>query len=168
MISKVTKESPAEKGGLEVGDILIRAGEKELTDVESLRTALRELRDGEKILLQYFRDKKAAKIEIMPAGPEKTAEMPLALLESLDDVLSRENILIFRDSMRENSEKVKQELQRLKEELERQKAKSEAQKKNLDSEKRKLEEQKRKLEAEKKAQEELQRQLEEDEGNARI
>lgn len=71
MISKIDKDSAAKKGGLKVGDIIIKANNKETKVTSDIRKVLYSLEDKEPVLLELYRDKKMKKIKIIPEKDEK-------------------------------------------------------------------------------------------------
>jgi len=52
----VTTGSPAEKAGLQEGDILVRIGETEIEDLETFSDVLKTLQAGNEITIVYMRD----------------------------------------------------------------------------------------------------------------
>ncbi|MBX3257394.1 MAG: PDZ domain-containing protein [Chitinophagaceae bacterium] len=63
-ISEVVKDSPAEKAGLQKGDIITKAGGKTITDPISLSEAVEALKPGDEIDIVYLRDKKERKMKV--------------------------------------------------------------------------------------------------------
>jgi serine protease Do len=64
LITQVTKGSPAEKAGLKVGDVIVRADGKKLTSISDLSAAVQDKKKGDKIKLDLVRDKKSLSLEI--------------------------------------------------------------------------------------------------------
>ena len=54
-ISEVERNSPAEKAGLEPGDIIVEVNETIISDHESLIEALKDYKEGDEVTLTYFR-----------------------------------------------------------------------------------------------------------------
>jgi serine protease Do len=54
-VLRVIKNTPAEKGGLKEGDVVIRFGEKDLTDFASLQDAVNEYNPGDEVALKVKR-----------------------------------------------------------------------------------------------------------------
>jgi len=65
-ISGVTKDSPASKGGLQGGDLIVRIGESAITGLEDFDSALRKHKGGETV-----------KVVVMRSGGEVTLEVTL-------------------------------------------------------------------------------------------
>lgn len=66
LIAKVLEDSPAEEAGLQVGDVIIKADGERVERVNALQRLIRDKDEGEKIEIEFLRDKKkkTAKIEI--------------------------------------------------------------------------------------------------------
>lgn len=67
LISQVLEDSPAEKAGLQDGDIIIQINDKQTDSVSDLRNAIGLLKPGTKITVKYIREGKegAAKVKLM-------------------------------------------------------------------------------------------------------
>lgn len=63
-ISEVVKNSPAEKAGLQKGDIIIKAGATRITDPASLSETIEALKPGDETEIVYLRDKKEKKVKV--------------------------------------------------------------------------------------------------------
>ena len=57
MVVKIVKGSPAENGGLEVGDLIVEAGGKLITSAADLKNQLGLIRAGASVPIEYFRGK---------------------------------------------------------------------------------------------------------------
>ena len=57
MVVKIVKGSPAENGGLEVGDLIVEAGGKLITRAADLKNQLGLIRAGASVPIEYFRGK---------------------------------------------------------------------------------------------------------------
>jgi serine protease Do len=66
LIGKVGKESPAEKAGLEIGDVITKINDKKITKKTEFKTELKEMAEGQSI-----------KLTIMRKGEEKVIELKL-------------------------------------------------------------------------------------------
>jgi len=64
LIAKVTKDSPAEKAGLKVGDVIISADSQQVETIDDLIDIIQDKEKGEKIVIEYIRDKKKRKQEV--------------------------------------------------------------------------------------------------------
>lgn len=81
IIMDVAKNSPAEKGGLKRGDLIISAGGKEIASSSELKNIIGSLTPGNEIKLGVIRDKKqievSIKIEKMDAKMTQSGEFEL-------------------------------------------------------------------------------------------
>lgn len=64
LVSKLTEGGPAEKAGLKVGDIIVKADGKVVKSQDRLGRLLQSKKKGEKVKLEVIRDKKKRTIEI--------------------------------------------------------------------------------------------------------
>jgi len=55
-VAKVLPDSPAAKGGLRVGDLITRIGDRDLVDMVSARVALKKVKAGDRVVLAVHRD----------------------------------------------------------------------------------------------------------------
>ncbi len=56
LVTRVFPESAAEKAGLQVGDIIVRVNDKEVTSAAELRNTIGLLRSGDNVGIRYLRD----------------------------------------------------------------------------------------------------------------
>ncbi|MEJ2637812.1 MAG: PDZ domain-containing protein [Calditrichia bacterium] len=64
LIKKVTKESPAEKAGLEAGDIILKVGDRIVEDYSDLVRFIDYYNPGDKVRIEYSRKGKVSKAEV--------------------------------------------------------------------------------------------------------
>lgn len=64
LVSKVTKESPAEKAGLKVGDVIVKADGERVESVRELSELIQDKEKGEKIEIEFLRDKKKRTVKV--------------------------------------------------------------------------------------------------------
>jgi len=69
LVSKVLGGTPAEKGGILVGDLIVAVDGESVEDTSDLRRALRD-KEGESFLVDVIRDEKPMAIEITIPEPE--------------------------------------------------------------------------------------------------
>jgi predicted metalloprotease with PDZ domain len=64
LVSRLTEGGPAEKAGLKVGDIIVKADGKLVKSQDRLSLSLQNKEKGDKVKLEIIRDKKKRTIEI--------------------------------------------------------------------------------------------------------
>lgn len=64
VVSRVVPKGPADKAGLKVEDIILRANNREVTDFAQLRTVIGLLRVGEKVELEILREGKPKTLSV--------------------------------------------------------------------------------------------------------
>jgi C-terminal processing protease CtpA/Prc len=121
LVSKVYKESPAEKAGIEIGDIIFDIDGEVISDFETLKKVV-AAKPGEK-----------AKIKIMRSGKEitKTAELGEKVQKTMDFTIDVPDIESIKEVFITGSAEIKAQLEEMKEELEALKAELEELKKKI-------------------------------------
>lgn len=71
LISRITPDSPAEKAGLKVGDVIVGADGRRVETLESLTDLIQDKKKGEKITLEIIRDRKRIKAEVEVAEEDR-------------------------------------------------------------------------------------------------
>ena len=79
VISKITKDSPADKAGLEVGDIVTTVNGRPVNDASMIRTTVGLMRVGEKIAMGIIRNGKPRNITLVLGEAEKVSAESIAL-----------------------------------------------------------------------------------------
>jgi serine protease Do len=74
LVAKVLADSPAEKAGLKVGDVIISADGERVERVNTLQRLIQEKDKGEKITLEYIRDKKTKTVVVEIEKEEREFE----------------------------------------------------------------------------------------------
>lgn len=64
LISSIEKGSPAEKAGLKAGDVIISAGGERMENRQDLVELIQKKEKGDKITIEYLRDKSKRKVEV--------------------------------------------------------------------------------------------------------
>ncbi len=118
LVSRIAKNSPAEKQGLQIGDILLKAGDKKLKTTADLRQALKELKDEQKISLTVFRNGKIIKVEILPEKSADLSWVPATVIDVLSRVFSPENLAALQEEFARAGQEIEKELAAAKKELE--------------------------------------------------
>ncbi len=71
LVTQLDPNSPAEKGGIKVGDVIIRADGRRIETIDELNSIIQKKRKGEKVKLELVRDKKTIELEIEIAEEER-------------------------------------------------------------------------------------------------
>jgi len=64
LVSEISEDSPAEKAGLKVGDVIVKAGGKRVETTNELVDLIQDKERGEKIKIVFLRDRKERSAEI--------------------------------------------------------------------------------------------------------
>jgi S1-C subfamily serine protease len=64
LVNRLTKDGPAEKAGIKVGDVVVRVDGQKVTSVGDLSELVQDKKKGEKVKLEIIRDKKPMTIEV--------------------------------------------------------------------------------------------------------
>jgi serine protease Do len=64
IVSRLSEGEPAEKAGLEVGDVIVRADGRRVESVEQLIDIIQDHEKGDKIKVEFLRDKKSRSVEV--------------------------------------------------------------------------------------------------------
>ena len=64
LVNRLTKDGPAEKAGLKVGDVIVRVDGRPVETVGDLSELIQDKKKGEKVKLEIIRDKKPMAVEV--------------------------------------------------------------------------------------------------------
>lgn len=64
LIEKIEEDGPAEKAGLRVGDVIIRADGERLESTRELSELIQDKKEGDKVTIEFIRDKKKRSVEV--------------------------------------------------------------------------------------------------------
>lgn len=64
LVSKLSEDSPAEKAGLKVGDVIVRADGEKVESIKELSELVQDKEKGDKIEIEFLRDKKKKKVKV--------------------------------------------------------------------------------------------------------
>lgn len=75
LVRSVEKGSPAEKGGIKAGDVIVRIGDEKLSDRSDFSRLMRKYRSGGKLTLGVVRDKheQTFSVELPQRGPKESS-----------------------------------------------------------------------------------------------
>lgn len=68
LVMAVINDSPAEKAGLQGGDVLVEIGGLKPTDLKTAVEIIRALEPGKKVTFRVLRDRKEKEIEVTPGS----------------------------------------------------------------------------------------------------
>jgi len=63
-VSKFSEDSPAERAGLKVGDVIVEADGERIETINELGGIIRDKKKGEKVKIKFLRDKKMRTVEV--------------------------------------------------------------------------------------------------------
>lgn len=116
MIARVEKDSPAERAGLKVGDIIIRAGGEKIDESSALILAVSKTPPGLSINLEILRDREREEFDVH--ADHNRGKNRFIRFGARDD----EPFVSFdREAMREELRVLRQHLDRLRERMDRSK-----------------------------------------------
>ena len=123
LVREVGEDEPAAKAGLKVGDVLVKADGKELAMTSDLTRILQEKEKGDKIKLEFYRDKKKRSVEVEVAEEEKDTILRFSPGEWEDYTQTwgehSDNILRQQNKWQdETSEEMKKQMERMNKEFE--------------------------------------------------
>jgi len=72
LVNQFTDNSPAQKAGLKVGDVIFKADGKRIQEVSDLGDILQDKKKGEKVKLEFLRDKKPMSVDVEVGEEENT------------------------------------------------------------------------------------------------
>jgi len=79
LVTELTKGGPADKAGLQVGDVIFKADGKRVNTVAELSAVVQTKKKGDKVKIEYMRDKKALSLAVEVA--EQETGDPLGLVD---------------------------------------------------------------------------------------
>jgi S1-C subfamily serine protease len=71
LVTRLEPDSPAEKAGIKVGDVIVRADGLRVETIEELNSIIQRKRKGDKLKLELVRDKKKMELEVEIAEEER-------------------------------------------------------------------------------------------------
>ena len=84
LITRVEPESPSERAGMEIGDLVISIGEREITGAAGLRNAVGLLRPGTVVEIGFIREGEAGTVEVRIEQRQPEREPGAGLHAQLD------------------------------------------------------------------------------------
>ncbi len=123
LVNRLTKDGPAEKAGVKVGDVVVRVDGKKVTSVGDLSELIQNKKKGEKVKLDLIRDKKPLTLEVEISEEEGPSVSDLYLTRPYGEAwgeLSKELQGQYEESRKDYekySESYRERLQQLNEDL---------------------------------------------------
>jgi len=116
LVTRVHKDTPAEKAGIEVGDIILKVADEKITDLQTLKKVVGERPDQKVKIVLYRSGKELTKEVKLGKRVKSTVNLNFNIpdIEELKELLNRGN-----EEYEEKIEELKQEIEKLKEELEK-------------------------------------------------
>lgn len=109
LVTRLTKGGPAEKAGIKVGDVIVRADGQVLGSVDKLSELLQDKKKGDRLKIDLVRNKKTMTVEVEVDEEERSGlGWPFGLSREYWDDLSRQLETQYQKS-RELYEKLNQE-----------------------------------------------------------
>lgn len=71
LVTRVTKEGPADKAGIKVGDVIIRVDGMSVGSVDKLSEIIQDKKKGDRVKIELVRDKKTTTLEVEVAEEER-------------------------------------------------------------------------------------------------
>ncbi len=105
LVTRVTKGGPAEKAGVRVGDVIVRADGRKMDSVDRLSSIIQDKKKGDKLKIELVRDKKTMTLEVEVDEEERQGFG-----------LSREEWEEFNRQLRQQYEKSRQAYEKLSQE----------------------------------------------------
>lgn len=101
LVSQVSEDSPAEKSGLKVGDVIIKAVGERVESVRELSELIQDKKKGDKIEIEFLRDKKKRTVKVEIEEEERSRSFFFS--RDWDD---------YRDVWKKHSESMQQQYKR--------------------------------------------------------
>jgi len=71
LVTRLELDSPAERAGIKVGDVIVRADGRRIETIEELNSIIQRKKKGDKLKLELVRDKKKMELEVEIAEEER-------------------------------------------------------------------------------------------------
>lgn len=81
LVNRLTKDGPAEKAGVKVGDVVVRVDGKKVATVGDLSELIQDKKKGDKVKLEIIRDKKPLTLEVEISEEEGPSLSEFHLIE---------------------------------------------------------------------------------------
>jgi len=122
LVREFDENSPAQKAGLKVGDVIVKADGKSVETVPELSEMIQDKKKGDKIKIEFVRDKKTMTLEVEIGEDERGFEDFFGDFESNARLLqeqTRKSNEIYQNQIREFNQKSDESVKKLFEDIDR-------------------------------------------------
>ena len=122
LVREFPEDSPAQKAGLKIGDVIVKADGKRLETVAELSEMIQDKKKGEKIKIELVRDKKAMTLEVEIGEDERGFESFFGDFENNARLLqeqTRKSNEIYQKQIQEFNQKSDESVKKLFEDIEK-------------------------------------------------
>jgi C-terminal processing protease CtpA/Prc len=124
IVSKVSEDSPADKAGLQVGDVIVKADGERVESVRELSELVQDKEKGDTVEIEFFRDKKRKSIKVEIEEEEKSQYFSFGRsYEDYQDILDEYNSSLeknykniqemYQKDFKKNMKKLNQDLKKI-------------------------------------------------------
>jgi len=117
LVEKVHDDAPAEKGGIQVGDIITQIDKADIIDYRTLKKVVRERPDERVAVTIYRRGKKMSKMVTLGAREKSSLEIDIPDIIDLKTILGTEELQKNIDDIKNQIEQLKIEIEQIKNRL---------------------------------------------------
>lgn len=116
IVTRLTDKGPADKAGVRVGDVVVKAGGKRVESVDALVDVVQDLKKGDKIKLELLRDRKPLTLEVEvdeeeSGAPSSALEAWQKYTDAFQEELKKWGATSGRDA-RDNMSRIEKDLSR--------------------------------------------------------
>jgi hypothetical protein len=161
MISKIYKDTAADKAGLRTADIIVKAGSQSIKTYSDLRKVLNKLEDNDSLMLEVYRKGRPEKIKVIPDKRDEFGVMFDRFRDKMQNIfipIDEERQQRIQEEVRKERQKIEQknekylkqireirdqQLKEYKKEIERMRQEQEKMRKDMEKMKQELEKKKK-------------------------
>ncbi len=122
LVREFVEDSPAQKAGLKIGDVIVKADGKRLETVAELSEMIQDKKKGDKIKIEFVRDKKAMTLEVEIGEDERGFEGFFGDFENNARLLqeqTRKSNEVYQKQIQEFNQKSDESVKKLFEDIEK-------------------------------------------------
>lgn len=124
LVSKVGDDSPAQKAGIKVGDVIVEADGKRMESVKELSELIQDKEEGDTIEIEFIRDKKKKTVKVEIAEEERSRYFEFGrswddyqnIMEDYNQKWEKKYLKFqkwYQDDLKKNMKKLNEELKRI-------------------------------------------------------